>query len=177
MNGIPYAKEIVEIVVELSQMSYDDTAEDPCAVPSCPPFLATFTTQWRFVAIGFVQPVAMACIVITMMFLWNWSVSSRTLVGIGRMTGQCCKTRHDIELPPSLLNVSGVPIIHLLHDGTTRLPESEIERTKGRGHHCQWLVGRREGVCCKSFKRVFQMDLHLEPSLTFTGAPNGSATA
>lgn len=93
------AKEMVEILVQLSQLSYDDTGDDPCVVPSCPPALATFTHSMRFVAIGFMQPVGMAAIVITMMFLWNFCVASKTIVKLGRKTGLCCRTRHSEELP------------------------------------------------------------------------------
>lgn len=79
-------------------------------------------------------------------------------------------------LQESFAAVSGVPIIHLLHDGTTRLPESEVDRSVKRGNHCSKLVGRK-GMCCKPVRRAFQMDLHLEPALMFTGAPDESSTS
>lgn len=63
LNGLPYAKELVSLFIELSKLEYDDTKNDPCTIPACPPYLATFTMQWRFVAIGLLQPLAITTLV------------------------------------------------------------------------------------------------------------------
>ena len=69
LQGIPHAKEIVAFFVDLARLEYHDIEEDPCAVPACPPSMASFTFQWRFIAISFVQPVVIAFVVVILMFL------------------------------------------------------------------------------------------------------------
>ena len=163
----------VAFFVDLSRLEYDDIEEDPCAVPACPPYLATFTMQWRFIAIGLIQPVFIMLMVIVLMFLWNFCVQFKSVVAFGSKFGLCSTRRADEDLPESLAQCGGVPIVHLLNDATTRMPEPEKQLTERKkllstSFYERWIQFR-------CIRKVFTLNPQLEPTLEFTGAPEDTA--
>jgi hypothetical protein len=126
LQGVPFAKEIINALVSVANMEYTETDKNPCEVPACP---MPFTLQTSFILKIALQPLMMGLIVLFFMMVWNSKSKNAALVAFGRKIScdHCCKVHEeDKQLPLSLSSAAHVPMVQLLLDGTTRLTECTV---------------------------------------------------